>query len=168
MIQHRVELVDVHAHLFRVALTIPNPAQNQILKLAAWIPGSYLVREFSKQLQALTAKQNGKKIEVLQTDKNTWQFANSAAKPITITYLVYAFDASVRTAYLDGARGFFNGTSVFMRVIGQEDQPQQVMIDLPAALVKWRVATSLRKLKSNIYQADDYDELADSPFEMGE
>jgi predicted metalloprotease with PDZ domain len=168
MIQHRVELADVHAHLFRVTLTVPKPSQNQTLKLAAWIPGSYLVREFSKQVQELTAKQGGKKLAIAQLDKNTWQLDSASDKPISVTYLVYAFDPSVRTAFLDSTRGFFNGTSMFMRVLGQEDQPQQVMIDLPAAPAKWRIATSLHKLKSNIYQADDYDELADSPFELGD
>jgi predicted metalloprotease with PDZ domain len=168
MIQHRVELFDINAHLFRVTLTIPKPALNQTLKLAAWIPGSYLVREFSKHVQELTAKQGSKKVTISQLDKNTWHLKNAPDKPITVTYLVYAFDASVRTAFLDTTRGFFNGTSMFIRVLGQEDQPQQVVIDLPATLAKWRIATSLRKLKTNIYQADHYDELADSPFELGD
>jgi predicted metalloprotease with PDZ domain len=174
MIQHKVELHDLHAHLFKVTLTIAEPAQNQTLKLAAWIPGSYLVREFSKHVQELTAKQGGKKIEIFQLDKNTWQLANTAAKQLTVTYLVYAFDASVRTAFLDSTRGFFNGASMFMRVLGEEDQPQQVAIDLvrpepvEGSAAKWHIATSLRKLKTNIYQADNYDELADSPFELGE
>ena len=163
MIQHRVELADLHAHLFKVTLTIPEPTPSQAFSMAVWIPGSYLVREFSKQVQELTAKQGGKKLAIEQLNKNTWQLANTSAKPITVTYLVYAFDASVRTAFLDSTRGFWSGTSLFMRVAGQESDPQQVVVE-----TSWKIATSLRKLKVNHYQADNYDELADSPFELGE
>jgi predicted metalloprotease with PDZ domain len=176
MIQHKIELHDLHAHLFKVTLTIPEPTPNQAFSMAVWIPGSYLVREFSKQVQELNAKQGGKKLPFTQLTKNKWSLANTSTKPITVTYLVYAFDASVRTAYLDAARGFFNGTSLFMRVAGQEHNPQQVVIESsarPELVEGWRVATSLPALKTNkagwgIYQAEHYDELADSPFELGD
>ena len=186
MIQHKIELHDRHAHLFKITLTIPEPTPNQAFSMSVWIPGSYLVREFSKQVQALTATQGGKKLPISQLSKNTWGLANTSTKPIIVTYQVYAFDASVRTAFLDAMRGFFNGTSLFMRVAGHESEPQQVTIEPPTVhsassarpeLVegpsKWRVATSLPALKTNqagwgIYQAEHYDELADSPFELGE
>lgn len=181
MIQHRVELADLHAHLFKVTLTIPEPTSSQTFSMAVWIPGSYLVREFSKQVQELTAKQGGKKLTIAQLNKNTWRLANTSTKPITVTYLVYAFDASVRTAFLDSTRGFFNGTSMFMRVLGQESEPQQVVIEPPSvspelvegSAANWRIATALSALKTNIsgwgtYQAEHHDELADSPFEFGE
>jgi predicted metalloprotease with PDZ domain len=168
MIEHRVELHDLHVHLFRITLTIPKPTPNQAFSMAVWIPGSYLVREFSKQVQELTAKQAGKKLPLTQLSKNTWCLANTSTKPITVTYLVYAFDASVRTAYLDATRGFFNGTSMFMRVAGYEAQPQQIVIEPSESTKNWKIATSLPKLKVNHYQAEHYDELADSPFELGE
>jgi predicted metalloprotease with PDZ domain len=168
MIQHKIELHDLHAHLFKVTLIIPEPTPSQSFSMAVWIPGSYLVREFAKQVQELTAKQGGKSLAIAQLSKNTWRLANTSAKPITVTYLVYAFDASVRTTFLDSTRGFFNGTSMFMRVTGQEDTPQQVLLEPSEQTKGWRTATSLRKLATNLYQADDYDELADSPFELGE
>ncbi|MDI9333036.1 MAG: hypothetical protein QM533_01540 [Cytophagales bacterium] len=184
MIQHKVQLHDLHAHLYQVTLTIPKPAPHQALAMAVWIPGSYLVREFSKHVQALSAKQDGKKLAIAQLDKNTWRLANTSAKPVTVTYQVYAFDASVRTAFLDSTRGFFNGTSLFMRVAGQEHAPQQVLIEPARAissartepvevLSTWRVATALPALQINTagfgtYQASHYDELADSPFELGD
>ena len=105
MIEHKVQLQDLHAHLFQVTLTIPKPSPNQALAMAVWIPGSYLVREFSKQVQEISATQAGKKnatkLAIRQANKNTWQLANTSTAPITVTYFVYAFDASVRTAYLD-------------------------------------------------------------------
>jgi predicted metalloprotease with PDZ domain len=172
MIQHSIALHDLHAHLFKVTLTISKPTPNQALSMAVWIPGSYLVREFSKHVQALSAKQGGKAIAIEQVNKNTWHLANTDSKPITVTYQVYAFDASVRTAFLDTTRGFFNGTSMFMRVAGQEDAPQEVRLERPVSCT-WEVATGLKKYSVTrygwgTYLADNYDELADSPFELGE
>jgi predicted metalloprotease with PDZ domain len=178
LIEHRVECFDLSAHLFRVTLTIAQPAAQQRIALPVWIPGSYLVREFAKQLQGMTASQAGKKIGITQIDKCTWMLdckasSSGQAAPVQVSYWVYAFDASVRTAYLDNSRGFFNGTSLFMRVIGQESSIQQVLIDPPKEIDDWRAATALVSVKTNkagwgIYQADNYDELADSPFELGD
>ena len=173
VIEHRVECFDPSAHLFRVTLTIAQPAAQQCIALPVWIPGSYLVREFAKQLQGMTASQGGKKIAIQQTDKSSWQLASKADQALQVSYLVYAFDASVRTAYLDSGRGFFNGTSLFMRVAGQESTAQRITIEPPKASQAWRAATALTTVKTNkagwgIYQADNYDELADSPFELGD
>ncbi len=167
MIQHRVELADPHAHLFCVTLTITHPVPHEAIAMPVWIPGSYLVREFSKQIQELTAMQGGKPIFITQLSKNTWSLLNDDSAPVVVRYSVYAFDASVRTAYLDSTRGFFNGTSMFMRVVGQETHPQQVVIEHSQQTKSWRIATSLTKLKANHYQANHYDELVDSPFELG-
>jgi hypothetical protein len=61
-ILYTVEAADLHAHLFRVTLTIPEPAAAQTVSLPVWIPGSYLVREFSKNLQNLTGKQGRRSV----------------------------------------------------------------------------------------------------------
>jgi predicted metalloprotease with PDZ domain len=172
-ITHCVDIESTASHLFRVTLTIPHPAAQQQLAMAVWIPGSYLVREFAKQVQGMTAAQSGKKIDIQQLDKCTWQLACIANQNVEISYLVYAFDASVRTAYLDASRGFFNGTSLFMRVAGQEDMPQQVLIAPPKDESHWSAATALPAAKTNkkgwgMYLADHFDELADSPFELGD
>lgn len=173
MIEHRVACWDLHAHLFKITLTIPTPTAQQRIALPVWIPGSYLVREFAKHIQGMTATQSGQTISLQQLDKCTWVIDSNNHKPVQVSYFVYAFDASVRTAYLDALRGFFNGTSLFMRVVGQEDAQQQVLIEPPADSKKWRVATALPAIKTNKagwggYVADNYDELADSPFELGD
>ena len=169
----RVEIANLHAHLFRVTLTVNTPAPLQHLSLPVWIPGSYLVREFAKNLQQLTAKQGRRALTALQIDKSSWSVACDAAKPLVVTYEIYALDNSVRTAWLDAARGFFNGTSLCLRVQGQTDAPHQIEIVAPPALPDWRLATGLapRKISKNgfgTYRAADYDELVDCPVEMGE
>ena len=125
-IHYRVEIADLHAHLFRVTLTIARPQALQRVSLPVWIPGSYLVREFSKNLQALRARQTGKALpagQLNQVDKCTWDIRCKADQPLRLSYEVYANDNSVRTAWLDANRGFFNGSSLCLQVQGQKKTP---------------------------------------------
>ncbi len=172
-LHYRVEPADLNAHLWRVTLTIAEPAAPQRLSLPVWIPGSYLVREFARHLQRLSARQDGKPVTLRQLDKCSWQAEGVASSPLTVSYEVYAFDNSVRTAWLDSARGFFNGTSLCLRVHGQEKRPHAMELLPPEGVATpWEAATGLPALKANkrgfgTYEASDYDELVDSPVEMG-
>ncbi|MDB5889960.1 MAG: peptidase [Polaromonas sp.] len=172
-IHYLVELADVHAHLFRVTLTVARPAAQQQLSLPVWIPGSYLVREFSKNLQHLQARQGKAATPIEQLDKCTWQADSLSGKPLVVTYEVYAGDNSVRTACLDAMRGFFNGTSLCLKVHGQESAPHVLELAPQPLLSSWSVATGLTAEKVNKkgfgrYVAGDYDELVDCPVEMGD
>ena len=174
-VHYRIEAPDPHNHLFHVTLTVAEPAAQQELSLPVWIPGSYLVREFSKNLQNLQARQGSKALALQQLDKHRWRVACQSGKPLVLHYAVYACDASVRTAWLDAARGFFNGTSLCLRAEGHTDQPCTLEVVAPeniADSAHWSCATGLFPLKVDAqgfgtYRADDYDTLADSPVEMG-
>jgi predicted metalloprotease with PDZ domain len=170
MFAYRRDIADAHAHLFRVTLTIPQPAASQRLSLPVWIPGSYLVREFGRHVSQLNASQAGQDVPLAQLDKATWQATTDGSTPLVVTYLVYAYDTSVRTAFLDARRGFFNGTSVALRVEGRELEPHR--LELKALPRDWEVATAMPSLKVDAhgrgtYEAADYDELVDHPVELG-
>lgn len=169
---YRVEAADPAAHLFQVTLTVTQPQAGQRVSLPAWIPGSYLVREFSRHLQKLTARQDGRPVAVHQVDKATWQVECVPSSPLVLSYEVYAFDNSVRTAWLDSQRGFFNGTSLCLRVHGQAQEPHELELVAPRAYPHWEAATGLEPLKTGkrgfgTYVAEDYDELVDCPVELG-
>lgn len=169
---YRVEAADPAAHLFQVTLTIAQPQAAQRVSLPAWIPGSYLVREFARHLQKLGARQDGKTVAVHQLDKASWQVDCVASSPLVLTYEVYAFDNSVRTAWLDSQRGFFNGTSLCLKVHGQAQEPHELELVAPRAYPHWEAATGLEPLKTGkrgfgTYVAVDYDELVDCPVELG-
>lgn len=172
-VHFRIELADLNAHLFRVTLTIAEPAITQHVSLPVWIPGSYLVREFAKNLQSLQAHQGGKAmLEPVQSDKSSWQIDCNPDKPLVISYLVFARDNSVRTAWLDADRGFFNGTSLCLRVEGQEDITHTLELKAHAKKPHWQVATgaaavSVSKLGFGTYTFANYDALVDCPFELG-
>ena len=165
MIHYRIELHDLHAHQYRVTLTVPQPAAEQRVSLPVWIPGSYMVREFGRHLSKLEARQGRKAVPLQQLDKTTWQAACTGRAALTLCYLVYAFDTSVRTAFLDASRGFFNGTSLCLRVEGREGEPHGLMLDtLPPG---WSAATAMPGDGGTGFIAADYDELVDHPFELG-
>jgi predicted metalloprotease with PDZ domain len=170
MPSYRIEVADAHAHQFRVTLTVTNPGAEQRLSLPVWIPGSYLVREFARHLSAMEATHGGRAVRLEQLDKATWLAPCTGRGSLRVSYLVYAFDTSVRAAFLDAERGFFNGTSVFLRVEGREAEAQRVELrGLPRG---WQVATALPVVKVDAagqghYEAADYDELVDHPVELG-
>ena len=161
------------AHLLHLICRIPQPdPQGQIVSLPAWIPGSYLIREFARHIVWLRAECNGQPVAVTKLDKASWQ-CEPVAGELVITYEVYAYDLSVRGAYFDSQRLFFNGTSVFLQVHGQEQAPCLVQLDKPqhAACRGWQLATALpaeqvSKHGFGRYRAASYDELIDHPVEV--
>jgi predicted metalloprotease with PDZ domain len=171
-LHYRVEAADLHAHLFRVTLTIAEPLAQQRVSLPVWIPGSYLVREFSKNLQRLVARQEGRTVAAQQLDKCNWQVECIPSSPLVLSYEVYAYDHSVRTAWLDPDRGFFNGTSLCLKVHDQEHRVHALELVNSESTSHWQAATGLAPYKVNkhgfgMYLASDYDELVDCPVEMG-
>jgi len=164
MLAYRVDLAQARRHRFLVKMRIDAPQADQILSLPVWIPGSYLVREFARHVDELRAAQNGAACRIESVDKASWRVCCVAGQPLELSWSVYAFDTSVRTAWLDDARGFFNGTSLFLRVHGAEAAPHRVALDgVPAG---WQVATAMAH-DGEHYLAADYDEFVDHPFELG-
>lgn len=174
---YRLEPHDLAGHRFRITLTIAQPdPEGQRLSLPAWIPGSYLIRDFSRQIETLTARAAGRAVRVTKTDNHTWRVAPCAG-PLQVDYVVYAWDLSVRGAHLDETHGFFNGTSVFLRVEGQDHEPCLLDLAPPRGIEGWKVYTSLPEARGvrgaarrhgfGLYRAPDYDALIDHPVEMG-
>lgn len=165
---------DPAAHLFGVTVTVARPdPTGQSFALPAWIPGSYMIREFAKNIVQIVAMSGDARVELSKLDKHTWRAAPCDG-PLTLYYEAYAWDLSVRTAHLDRTHGFFNGTSVFLRAEGHEHGAHVVDIVAPEgnAYADWRVATAMRQIKGRRYgfgryAAANYDELIDHPVEMG-
>src|SRR5450830_471988 len=172
-IHYEVSLHSANTHLFEVTCLIEYPdPHGQIVSMAAWLPGSYMIRDFARHIIKISAHTQHKNIAIEKLDKHTWQCA-ACNSPLTITYRVYAFDMSVRTAYFDQERAYFNGTSLFLKVHGSENSPCEVKLYTPEKAFKhWHVATAMPAFKTDKqgfgrYQAQHYAELIDYPFEIG-
>ncbi len=174
-IHYTIKASHPEAHIYTITCKVDKPnTRGQKFQLPAWIPGSYMIRDFAKNIIRFEASDNNnKKLQVKKLNKALWQVEPVKAG-IIIEYDVYAWDLSVRTAHLDTTHGFFNGTSVFVAVVGQEDSACTVDIQRPDgdSYKNWRVATSLPTLEKDlysfgIYQAENYDDLIDHPVETG-
>ncbi|WP_085317860.1 M61 family metallopeptidase [Derxia lacustris] len=183
-IRYTIAARQPEAHLFDITLAIDPAATpgDVTVALPAWIPGSYMIREFARNIVSIEARalgrdgaKAGRKLPLVKLDKHTWRIA-AGSQGVLLRYEVYAWDSSVRAALLDETRGFFNGTSVFLRVVGREDEACSVDIEAPARSSGWKVATALRpaagkggakRMGFGRYEAADYDELVDHPVELG-
>jgi len=161
-----------HTHLYEVAFAIGNVTSPQIdLVMPTWTPGSYLQREFARNVQDFAARdESGQPLRWEKADKATWRIetGSAAGKPrtVNVSYLVYANELSVRTSHLDASHAYFNSASVFMFVKGATDQPLKLKINAPSG---WRVTTPLALAPdgNGFYTAPNYDVFVDSPAEVG-
>ncbi len=173
LIHYEINIDQAKDHIIGVTVRLSNPAQQQLFNLPTWIPGSYLVREFSKEISQLSAKQNGKIKKIQQLNKNTWSIECDQESELTLTYSIFARDASVRTAWLDLERCFYNGSSIFLCADGFANQKHRVTVKKPSFNAKWQLATALNSIKIDskgfgLYEAQNYEELIDCPVEIGD
>ena len=167
-IKHEISMSEPFSHYFEVKTTVDVSKESNSfdLKMAAWTPGSYLIREFAKNVESVTAESNGSKLVITKTNKNTWRISLSPGlKSVTVHYRVYAFEMSVRTSFLDDAHGYINPASVLMYAPKFASLPQEVSI-IPHKDFK-KVSTAMKNVGGFHFVAKNLDELIDSPIEIG-
>ena len=168
-INFEISFTEPQAHYVDVQMTIENiNAKSLTIKMPVWAPGSYLVREFSKNVESLrVADSKGKPISYEKTSKNSWKINSTNLKKVVVNYRVYAFEVSVRTSFVDADQAFLSSPDIFMYVNGQLAQPATIKI-LPWQGWK-KISTSLapRNNQPHTFYASNFDQLFDSPIEIG-
>ncbi|MBU3661298.1 MAG: M61 family metallopeptidase [Flavobacteriales bacterium] len=173
-ITYQLRMPKPQNHYFEVEMTLSDFKEKELnLKLPVWAPGSYLVREFSKNLNLVKAyDENGKEIQVFKKTKNSWTVKSKGDKKIKVKYEVYAFELSVRTSFLDLTHGFVSGSGVFMYVDGYKDKSGILEVikhssfsTITTALPKSKI--SVAKDGSESFEFSNYDQLVDCPIEIG-
>ena len=178
-ITYEVINANLNSHIYTVICRVECPNKDQIINFPQWIVGSYMIRDFAKNLQNLQAIQNNKTITFTQLTKSSWKLHCTEGHALSFTYKIYAHDASVRGAWLDQSRAFFNGTSLFFEIDGHLDS--EYLVRLNSMLLspsnnqfteEWRVFTQLDPVKVNkdgwgLYKAQSFQTLADSPVLIG-
>lgn len=172
MLHYQIEFDDYRQHLVHVTLRfVANPTQ--VLWLPTWIPGSYLLREFSKHIEAVKAyDEAGRLLQISKFEKNKWRLFNTDHELITVEYDVYAYDLSVRGAYVDQTRLYVNPACACLALEGQEEAPVEVEVFLPNELKHFQLATGLENKSlvkgRHTLKAENYAQLIDSPFELAD
>jgi len=160
-------------HYFQVDMFLSELKKTQVeVKLPIWTPGSYLVREFSKNINRVYAfDESGKELSVRKTKKNAWLIDTKKSKTIRVSYEVYAFELTVRTSFLDETHGFVSGTGVFMYTEDTRNKPGRLTIIPHESFSKittpLELSNSTKDSRNKEYTFDNYDQLADSPIEIG-
>ncbi|TAM12404.1 MAG: M61 family peptidase [Nevskiaceae bacterium] len=172
-VRYTVTPADLHAHLYTVVLDIAQPcAAGQQLAMPAWLRGSYKIRDFARHVVDISARCEDAPVAIERLDKSTLVCAPCAG-PLRVTCRVHAHDASVRTAFLDATRGFFNTSSLCWRVVGQSAAACEFVLERPAGSpAGWIAVTTLPAVAVDAhgfgrYRADDYETLIDHPFALG-
>ncbi|MGO1159231.1 M61 family metallopeptidase [Acinetobacter lwoffii] len=172
MLHYQIEFDDYRQHLIHVTVRfLADPTQ--VLSLPTWIPGSYLIREFSKHIEAVKAyDEDGRQLQIQKFEKNKWRLFNTDHELITVEYDVYAYDLSVRGAYVDQNRLYVNPACACLGLEGQENKEIELEIFLPDELKHFQLASGM-KAKSLVrgrftLKAKNYAELIDAPFELAE
>lgn len=166
-LRYTLSMPEPHTHYFEVEVELSGARQNYIdYKMPVWAPGSYLVREFAKNVEGFSATdKSGKALRHEKISKNTWRVYSNKADAVRVRYKVYAFEMSVRTSFLDASHGYVNGTSMFMYPEGYQKQQGTLVVQ---PYKDWKtVSTGLKSAGSFTYTFPDYDVLADSPLEIG-
>ncbi|RYY36030.1 MAG: M61 family peptidase [Sphingobacteriaceae bacterium] len=167
-ISYTISFPEAQAHYVDVEMNIGGTLDKTIsVKMPVWTPGSYLVREFAKNVEGFTAWKGNTQLAAKKTSKNTWEINTAGASSIKVKYRVYAFEISVRTAFVDASHAFLSSASIFMYPDGWLQEPSTIKI-MPYK--GWdKVSTSLEKLGNDQFTvtAPNYDILFDSPIEVG-
>lgn len=175
-VSYELKMDDPKSHYFQVDMILKGFKNKEIeVKMPVWTPGSYLVRDFPKNINHVFAiDEDGKKLMVHKVSKNTWQIQRQKSRNIRVSYLVYAFDLTVRTSFLDENHGYVNGTSMFMYTEETLNKPGELMIQPHESFSKISTNLSLKSgegfvndLNSQVFTFSNYDELVDSPIEIG-
>lgn len=171
------------AHQFKVSLKVPaHHSETLTLSLPSWIPGSYMVRDFAKNIVSLSAQEatSASPLTVEKVDKQTWTL-HTNGKACSIDYTIYANDLSIRSAFINHEYAFINGTSAFLEVEGFVNTEHQLDLSLPIAdesISQWRAYTSMEARASSAlesggserkwsYQAPCYADFIDHPIFIG-
>lgn len=153
------------AHEWHIRLTFRQEHDLETeISLPNWVPGSYLIRDFSRHITTIRAFCNGEYVHLTQVKKNRWHTAPQSGE-WEIYYTVYAYDLSVRGSFLTAERGFFDGACLFLQVNGHENSTHQ--IEFPTLPKTWRIATTLPQTNVHSFQTTSYHDLIDHPVELG-
>jgi predicted metalloprotease with PDZ domain len=157
-------------HLLEVEMRLKSPATTSTteIQMPVWTPGSYLIREYARHVQDFVARDaaNGKNLTWQKTNKNTWQIAANGARELIVTYRVYANELTVRTNELNSDHAFFNNAALLMNPKGFLNAPSTLRVN---PYGNWKIATGLPRVEgqTNVFRAENFDVLYDSPFEVG-
>lgn len=161
-----LEMREPSTGFFQVTMNVDSVSEDiTMVTMPAWTPGSYSIRDYSRNVRMLKVKtEENETIDIQRKDKSTWKLLNGNHKSFIISYEVYAGELNVRGSHLDTTHGYLNGTNVFMYLEGYKDQSVELLIK---PYENWKISTGMEKIGENRFRATNYDIFSDCPIEIG-
>src|SRR5688572_33469879 len=157
-----------HTHYLEVEAAIPTGGRAQVeVYMATWTPGSYLIREYERHVEAVTASAGARTLNVEKSTKNRWRITTGGAASVTLRYKVYGREMTVRNNWIESSFAMINGAPTFLTLVERAARPHEVRIESPPA---WKsVQTALLPIagSSTAFRAEDFDTIIDSPIVIG-
>ncbi len=157
-----------HTHYVEVEATVPTAGRPDVeVYMAVWTPGSYLIREYERHVEAVTANAGARALAVEKSKKNRWKITTGGAASVTLRYKVYSREMTVRNNWVEAGFAMINGAPTFLTLVERAARPHEVRIELPPS---WKgVQTPLMPVAgaANAFRAEDFDTLVDSPIIIG-
>lgn len=166
-VRYTVRFPAPHTHYLEVSASLPSTGSSLEVFMAVWTPGSYLVREYARNVEGFEATAGGKPLAWQKTRKNRWLIQTGGARRVELRYKVYAHESSVQGNWVDAGFAMLNGAPNFVTPVGRQQGPYEVAIELPAAWKKHISGMKTRPDEPNTYIAADFDELLDCPIYAG-
>jgi predicted metalloprotease with PDZ domain len=157
-----------HTHYFEVEAAIPTAGRAEVeVYMATWTPGSYLIREYERHVEAVTASAGTRAVSVAKSTKNRWKITTGGAPNVTLRYKVYGREMTVRNNWVESGFAMLNGAPTFITLVERASRPHDIRIELPAAWKKIETALEPVSGSANTFRAADFDTLVDSPIVIG-
>jgi predicted metalloprotease with PDZ domain len=157
-----------HTHYVEVEAAVPSGGRPQVeVYMATWTPGSYLIREYERHVEAVTATAGARSLNVEKSTKNRWRITTGGAANVTLRYKVYSREMTVRNNWVESAFAMINGAPTFLTLVERAARPHEVRIELPAAWKSVQTALTPVAGSANAFRAEDFDTIIDSPIIIG-
>jgi predicted metalloprotease with PDZ domain len=167
-IRYTIRFPAPETHYMEIEAVYPTDGRPQIdLFMAVWTPGSYLIREYERHVESVTARVADRSVAIRKTAKNRWRADTDGAAELTVRYRVYGREMTVRNNWIESAFAMLNGAPTFISLVGGLGRPHEVRFELPS---QWKTsATALMPIagQAHAYRAEDFDTLVDSPIVLG-
>ncbi len=172
VVHYELAIDSINKHLFSIVMHIPSMDESSFeLSLPAWIPGSYMIRDFARNIIEINALNESKTtLKIAKTDKQTWLVHNPTKQPVIVNYKVFAFDLSVRSAFINDEYAFCNGTSIFLNPGGKTNFTYRLSVELGNIPQTWQLYTSMPKsseAENETFECTSYLEFIDHPIFIG-
>jgi predicted metalloprotease with PDZ domain len=167
-LQYTLTFPEAANHYAHIELKVTDVSESELeFMMPVWTPGSYLVREFARHIDQISAKDGtGKDLEIKKSRKNRWKVSTNGADTVVVSYRLYCREMSVRTNWVEENFAMLNGAPTFLTLVGGRERQHIVK---PKRNGNWKqIVSPLSKLDAtDAYVAENFDELVDSPLLLG-